>query len=313
VYKNENGQDSTTAHIEQINVKKKDTVYKDFPLGSSLKYGRIGMSVPEWNKNLALLAKNGVVKQLKELNFSDYAGYTSQQGIYNGNIYEGYIPYFNGEYSYQFVIRGIFVFPRMQNDTVIVYLRDHQPINDGLLVGIQIRLFLGEASLCRYQDINQIHEFQSGNMNYLAGDKLPKFKKPELERDGFMLRLKHLSDNDKQPMWKHEDNLSGNTNYRCLYELDDFYSEYSFSIQKMGTEVCDVETVYKGDKMYQVDKPIAIKNYEWDYSFLQQTIYSKKYSGLKVEDYMTDDEKKGITEKKKSKSETEDLINKALK
>ncbi len=298
-----------TTFIEQH----KDTIYKTFFREEPTKYGTFGMTVSEWNKNLALLAQKGILKELKELNFSEYSNYTSQQGTYDGKIYEGYLPYYNGEYNYQFTIRGIFTFPNVYKDTVIIYLRDKQNITDGVLIGIQIRLFLGNATLCKYQEINQIHEFISGNLKYLAGDKLTKFKRPEPENSELLLSLRHLSDNDKQPIWNHTDDFTGNFHYRGLYEYEDFFSEYNLTITTMGTEICDVETVYKGDKMYYVDKPISIKNYSCYYSFLQQTVYSKRQSGIRVEDYMTDYEKKEITDKKKKKSETENLINKELK
>ncbi len=310
--------DTTTGDTIRNSERHVDTVYTTLYFEDSLKYyGHFGMTTSEWNKKLAILARDGIITDLKEDSIADRYSYGSKENsckdnlswrwLHNGEtVYKGYKAF--DKYS-GYSIEGIFRFPETYG-SYEVFIREGKRIDEGVLIGIVLSFRI------RDEDINTIAStlINNDNLTYLAGDKIPaiNIREPIVPKyQGYRIGdeysnagMDHAFDElkDEKTAIEHEHKYNSTAKYMPLYEGRLFYSIIEFSKYSSATFNCQFQyNKKKGCVVVSIDNPMR------DYC-LTQIILSKKQSGIKVEDYLSGTQRNNITQAKSKK----DLIEKAL-
>ena len=286
---------------------KKDTIYTEIYLEDSLKnYGHFGATISEWNKRLAILAQDGIVRDLEE----------------SSGVYKGFIKF--SESSGGFYITGKFRFPRQSDDTVEYFMRNNIMLHEGVLIGIQLETQI------RDEDIEPVLSSMIGNddLKYLAGYKIPAIKLAPPVMSDFGYRVgeayneSFLANNlgESPANGYHDINANSSSSYLSIYEGRLFYSVFYLDENITGTLTCfcsrersetptyNSSTGRNEYKDYLIDRITSIRNLKREYGNLTQTIWSKKQAGIRVENFYTVEQKAKVSKQ----SKTESLIDKAL-
>lgn len=283
--------DTTKMNYPKANKQKTDTIYKSFFFEDTLKGGyQFGMTVSQWNKHLATMAKNGYINELDEVRAANVENLIqgSYTGFYSEDKTEGFNKNRNGYY-----ITGLFTSPKNRNDTVEIYKLNNKTINEPVLIGIQRWFRISDENVADF--INRLVEID--NLNYLAGPN------PQLPNNN-PLTPEEFSDDIQEGLEKfagakiqENEQVTSRNVTSTLFEGRLFY--------------CVIEATEKNTAYATRNadyKIVSIKNGFRDY-LLVQKIYSKKQYDLRVSDYMTEMQKTNYDNKIKTKS----LIDKALK
>ncbi|GAA4464472.1 hypothetical protein GCM10023093_14880 [Nemorincola caseinilytica] len=266
-----------------------DTVYREFFLETPMKYGTFGMTVSEWNRNIALQTRDGKMHDLKE-----YAS------IYQAAVSDGQ--------RHEFTITGVFAHPGIHGDTQVeVFTRNGQRVNEGILIGIQIA-----GNYMPYADVSTFSALERGDLRFIAGDHLPHDISSRPTADEYTsidLVLAHMG---KDPYTEHEDQLKSVGDYKCVYGNELLYAVYQIEIESRATAVCDVIMKAGSNGYEKRDKLIRLKDAYRNYNYLTQTVYSRKQANLNVNDHISEYERKKLEEADAEKARTERLIDKAV-
>src|SRR5882672_6538773 len=114
--------DTTTFNQQPI---KQETIYKDFFYEDTLRNGyRFGMTLSEWNKHLAVLANDGVIKELSEIEFATSPNFVR-------GSYKGFLPIDKSDDINRkrigFYLTGLFSTPGYHRDTVEIFRLNNKP------------------------------------------------------------------------------------------------------------------------------------------------------------------------------------------
>lgn len=280
----------TTSNQQLI---KQDTIYNDFFYEDTLRNGyRFGMTLSEWNKRLAILANDGVIKELSEIDFATSSNFVR-------GSYKGFIPIDKSDDINRkrigFYLTGLFSTPSYHSDTVEIFRLNGKPINEPILIGIQLDCDVP------YRDFAEVINIMVGkdNLEYVAGpdpmlpDNSPltveDFSDPVAESLGKFAKESGGSSSD-------EKYVSKTRSTKTLFQGRFFYS----SIEVVETDNASVQR-NSDYKIISMDN--AYRNYT-----LTQKLFSKKQFNLNVEDYMTGTQ----LDNYKNSSTTKELIDKAL-
>lgn len=286
--------------------KKNDTLYIDFVLEDTLKNGyRFGMTLTEWNKQLALLTKEGKIAELQEVSSKDYAGDLEQYWGYQS--YKGFTPIYTGDsnkvgsYRIGTFVTGLFLRPKQKLDSIQVFRRNNTMINEPVLIGI--KKFWNIPSTDIIDVVDGI--IYKDELNYVVGSTLSTLAFTPPGAADFESSVGYakageafikFAKGDKH-ITKYEDDLTNESTYKTLFQNKRFYCVI---------KIKEVETAHvRWNTDYKIT---SVTNARRDYQ-LTQEIYSKQQAKINVADYMTWEQRRNHENLIKSN----ELMNKALK
>jgi hypothetical protein len=252
------------------------------------------MTLSEWNKHLATLANDGIIKELSEIDFV-----TNETPYFIRGAYKGFLPVDNSDGFNKnrrgFHLIGLFSEPNAHNDTVEIFRLNNKIIDEPVLIGIQLDCDIPSS------DIVEVIKIMVGkdNLDYVAGpnpitpnyDPLTAadFSDPVAEHLGKFAKESGGSSSD-------ENYVSNKSTSKTLFQGRLFYS----SIEVTESESAGVQR----NSDYKI---ISISNAYRNYK-LTQKLFSRKQFKLNIEDYMTQTQLDNYN----NSSKTKELIDKAL-
>ena len=291
-----------------------DTVYKDFTYEDYIGFYRFGMPLSEWNKSLAELDKNNIIKNLCKLNSTENSKfvYGSYQGFYELNQNDKTIEQGTGYY-----VKGLFENVKYHSDTVEILRLNGSSVNEPILIGIQIDFDINLSDI--NATINSI--LANDSLEFLAGSIPLVQNKCAITKEDFPIGMPDyiLEENLNSALEKYKSNNNQNyspsnsnsipssrrrresftSNFKILYSTKNYYmtvelDKTTSAIVQRSNEMNNFEILYIED---------GYCNYK-----LTQNFFSKLQSGLNIEDYMTSEE---LTRHRQS-IQTKRLIDEAL-
>jgi hypothetical protein len=271
---------------DSTSVKQEIVLYQKFFLEPPLEEGfQFGMLLSEWNKQLAILAKNGVIDWLNDNADGYYFGRVEFSTYYDNSRKEGY------------GLTGIFKEAKNWNDTVEVLSRNNIKVKEPILIGIQYNYLIKPHNV-----VSQIEAIiRQNNLSYIAGYYPVNVNPKPITTSEFPYSLKDAAialrgGREKEAMCNKVTDLTFSRVSTALFENEQYYSVFTWEEKTSATvqkdNDCRVSYVYSGKR---------------ELSF-QNTIYSKKQADLKVEDYLTNSQRDEI----ETRQRTQNLIDKAL-
>lgn len=272
------------------------TTYHEYFHEDTLRYGiRFGMTVTEWNKLFARLAKNNTVKELSNTNAS---AKENPYSIYKA--FRAFVPFDNSEGINRerngFYISGLFITTEYKQDTVQIFKLDNRIIDESILIGIQIDYDVPT------QEIKEVLNIliEKDQLDYIAGPRnfnlsyaplaVSDFKDP-VEASMLKFAKEHGGSSSS-------DNYSSKTlTQTALFEGRLFNSSIEL------TETRNASVMRNTDyEIYAIND--AYRTYQ-----LKQRLFSKKQFKLDIEQFMTLEQRKNFENSK----ETDRLIQSTLK
>ncbi len=286
-------------------------------------FGNFGVTISEWNKHLAMLAKNNEVINLNESGSTFYYSFDNNtKKILSENIYSKvYEADLSINDNLLIKINGIFRFPIRYSDTFEVFLRKNIPLSEPILVGIKFDYYLKTnnshfSSSIPYDWIDPLIvniKKSSNNIEYVAGEEVSSFNNGTDYNSYYNSYLSNIHN----PMTRVIDSLSGkSTNipmfhqhilnskseYSTLYKTDNYFSIINVK------HLIDADLNCRFQNGSISDCKLISADNESSYYYLSNIWLSKKQSGINTSDFYSESQKNSIERKNKQ----EELINKAL-
>lgn len=289
------------------NKKKTDTTYIDFFSENPLQYGyRFGMTLSDWNKNLALLAQNDRVNELDKASRDNYT--KDEMKYWPGeNSYRGFIKIYQSDSSDDnsnrigsFII-GLFLKPKASDDSVQVFRLNKKIIDEPILVGIKREFNIPSSDIVNAENaiINQDQlDFVAGNKQYILSFDPPETKDFQSHLDGRKVWADFDKEMDKNYKPEYEGELTTKSEYKTLLQNKLFYCVFV---------VEEIKSTYA--TWNQNYKIISITNSTRRYKLFQY-IFSKRQAQLNVNDYMTSLERLNYQNSEKTKKLIDEALNK---
>jgi hypothetical protein len=311
---------STESEINSLNSTitqesiKKDTVYKDFIYEEYIGFYRFGMTLSEWNKRLAELAKNKIITSLSKLNSTENPRfvYDSYQGFFELNQNDKTTEHGPGCY-----VRGLFEKVNYHQDTVEIFRLNGHAVNEPILIGIQIDFDINLSSF--NEIVNSM--IANDNLKFIAGsiplvlnnhpvskEDFPIGVPPDLIGENMNAAIEQYN-SDNNPNRSLSSSFSNPAPRKRIESFNNYFKIlYSTNNYYMTIEVEKTTSAF-------VQRSNEINNYEilfiegghCNYKLTQKK-FSKTQSRLNIEDYMTREE---LTKYKQS-IQTKKLIDEAL-
>jgi hypothetical protein len=286
-------------------------------------FGNFGVTISEWNKHLAMLAKNNEVINLNESGSTFYYSFDNNtknflsENIYS-KVYEADLPF---DDNLLIKINGIFRFPINYSDTFEVFLRENIRLSEPVLVGIKLNYYLKQnnSHLSSIIPGNWMElligmiENDKNNFEYVAGEKISSFNNGNDYKsyyNSYILDAHNpikrgldslFGRSTNEPMY-HQHKLNSKSKYSTLYKTDNY-----FSIINVEHKIeADLNCSFKNGS--NSDCELISADNENSYYFLSEIWLSKKQSGINTNDFYTESQKNSLERKNKQK----ELINKAL-
>lgn len=273
-------------------------------------YGKFGMTITEWNRNLAQLAKDGVIEEIQEDSIMNYYEFDdTRDDIASTYLHDGKTVYYgkkNLEKSSVMKIVGVFKQPKNYDNEHEVFLRDGKTINEGILTGIRFTFDIPTNRINKIYD----NAISNDNLVYIAGTKIPQIRQFQISINELRERyipikekLVHFAENT--PNYRgHEHDIDIPEIYRSIYSGQYYYSVFSLYTYIIASVRCDTNC-----------QAISIIKAEKEFHPFEQVIYSKLQSGVIENDYLSFKQKeKEKVERQKIESENTKqlLIKKAM-
>jgi hypothetical protein len=287
--------------------------------------GNFGVTVSEWNKHLAQLAKDNVVNNLDK---------TSSTFYYYPHINSSSKKEFLSDRSYTDVyeadltlgdnlfmkINGIFRFP-INNDTFEVFSRDHFRLKEPVLVGIKFDYYFKQGNSLSstiipsdwIDHIIDLIKTNSTSFEYVAGDIITSFDNGYDYNSYYKSYLlsahspvgravdSFYGKSTNVPLY-HEHNLNSQSKYTTLYKTDNYFS----IINVTYTIEAELKSRFKNGS--NLDCELISAGNERSYYYLTNIILSKKQCGINTSDFYSDSQNNYLERNNKQQQ----LIDKAL-
>lgn len=275
-------------------------VYRDFFLEQPLENGFcFGMLLSEWNKKLALFAKEGVLSGLTDkprmFYFPMDIPVSTRVSSNNYNYYytdDSYLGSFNS-IGDKYSVLGIFTERNSE-----LFRRNNVEINQPVLVGIKFKYFVDQSNVLTKID----NLIKDENLIYVAGS-YPIINKP-ISPSEFGFNLKdsyavYLGGKEKEEVC-NKVNLFYSKNENVLFENEKYYAVIEVNIKTHARVIrdnnCEIYSILSGERKF----------------YFTKTIFSKKQSRLNIEDYLTIEQKNKIKREIEYEKKKKELIKKAL-
>lgn len=274
---NDSASSTDNSQIKAVSIKEKiDTIIRDLGPKQNFKYNiYFGMTAADWNKSLAVLAKDGIVKELNEEANGNYFGIVSDNNF--------------SDITYK--LSGIFRnFSEQNNQTVIIHSINKVFEKGKFLCGIEYQYYGLDG---QQHDVILNNLLNSNNLSLVHGN-VPLRMTTVSEKEKGYLYLKRkgkeiagIKKTERDTISMESESLMQNNLFYFVIKISET-KEVTYS----ASESDEVSSV-------QINKAFANLNYK---------VYSKKFSDLDISQFMT----RGEQYEAESKKHTDNLIKKAL-
>ena len=246
----------------------------------------LGITVDEWNMDLANKAKGGVVDKLNTV-------YLQSEEYHVNNATKAYIyqDKYNINSKYSSEITGLFIKQKRNNESFEIFKRDNMMLEQPILFGIEKKI-----SIPSYNYKELINKLVDDNqLVHIAGD-LPQLPVVfEITKEDFDDPVVNGLDKFvNAPTSKLAEQKTIN---RALYENKKIYAIIETTVSK--TAYINRNSKYE---VTSIDNPFS------DYIFIIR-FFSKRYNNIKPIDYMSDEQKRRFNDS----INTINIINQTLK
>lgn len=246
--------------FEPTTDKSEEIVYRDFFLEQPLENGfRFGMLLSEWNKKLALFAKEGILYNLTDEPYSFYFnidGYGAHKYNYDYDYFhtdDSYLGTFNSSDD-KYSVLGIFTKSNSE-----VFKRNNVEINQPVLVGIKFKYFVDQSNVLTKID----NLIKDENLIYVAGSyPIINYNKPILlsEFDGFVNYYAVWKGGKEKEEECNRVDLFYNKVECTLFENEKYYAVIEVNIHTSARVIrdnnCEIYSILSGERKFYFTKAI---------------------------------------------------------
>jgi hypothetical protein len=285
--------------------------------------GNFGVTVSEWNKHLAQLAKDNVVNNLDKTSSTfSYSSHSNSKKEFLSDrlytdVYEADLKLGDNLFM---KINGIFRFP-INNDTFEVFSRDNFRLKEPVLVGIKFDYYFKQdnslsSTIIPSDWIDHLIDLiktNSTSFEYVAGDIITSFDNGYDYNSYYQSYLlsahspvsravdSFYGKSTNVPLY-HEHKLNSQSKYTTLYKTDNYFSILNV------THTIEAELNSRFKYGSNLDCELISASNERSYYYLTNIILSKKQSGINTSDFYSDSQNNDL----ESNNKQQQLIDKAL-